>query len=88
MKSLSFRLQIALLSALLTSVLLAACGYVFWRVNEQIHLSRLDRELRNLASANLDRVFGKDHWERLENALDFMAGPQSGRYILLVRDLR
>ena len=87
MKSLSFRLQIALLSALLTSALLAACGYVFWRVNEQIHLNRLDRELRNVASPNLERVFGKDHWERLENALDFMAGPQSGRYIMLVRDL-
>ncbi|MFN0077965.1 MAG: ATP-binding protein [Prosthecobacter sp.] len=84
MKSLSFRLQIALLSAVLTSTLLAACGYVFWQVNEQIHLNRLDRELRNLGSANLDRVFRKDHWERLENALDFMAGPQSGRYIMLV----
>jgi len=87
MKNLSFRFQIALLSALLTSALLAACGYVFWRVNEQIHLNRLDRELRNVASPNLERVFGKDHWERLENALDFMAGPQSGRYIMLVRDL-
>ncbi len=85
MKNLGFRFQIALLSALLTSALLAACGYVFWRVNEQIHLNRLDRELRNLAAPNLDRVFGKDHWVRLENALDFMAG-QSGRYILLVRD--
>lgn len=79
------RFQIAFLSALLTSALLAVCGYVFWRVNEQIHVNRIDRELRNLGSANLDRVFGRDHWERLEKALDFMAGSQAGRYILLVQ---
>ena len=87
MKRLSFRLQIALLSALLTSALLAACGYVFWQVNEQIHIHRMDRELRSLGSANLDRAFGRDHWMRLETALDSMGGSQSERYILLVRDI-
>ena len=87
MKRLSFRLQIALLSALLTSALLAACGYVFWRVNKEIHIHRVDRELRSLGSANLDRAFGRDHWARLETALDSMGGSQSERYILLVRDI-
>lgn len=85
MKTPGLRFQIALLSALLTSALLAVCGYVFWRVNEQIHVNRIDRELRSLGSANLDRVFGRDHWERLEKALEFMAGSQAGRYILLVQ---
>src|SRR6478672_13802322 len=85
MKHFSLRLQIALLSALLTCVLLGICGYAFWRINERIQVNRIDRELRNLGAANLDRNFGKDHWERLEKALDFMAGSESGRYILLVR---
>ncbi|MFO1484295.1 MAG: ATP-binding protein [Verrucomicrobiaceae bacterium] len=86
MKCLGLRFQIALLSALFTSGLVAVCGYGFWRVNEHIQLDRLDRELRNLGAANLDRVFGRDHWERFEKALDFMIGPQGGRFILLVRD--
>lgn len=86
MRRISLRLQIALLSALLTCALLGICGYSFWSINERIHINRVDRELRNLGAANLDRVFGKDHWERLEKALEFMSSPDAGRYILLVRN--
>jgi heavy metal sensor kinase len=35
---------------------------------------RLDRELRNLGAANLDRVVGDEHWRRVESALRFVSG--------------
>ncbi|MBX7207849.1 MAG: HAMP domain-containing protein [Verrucomicrobiaceae bacterium] len=78
------RLQIALLSALLTSVLLGACAYVFLRVQTQISLNRVDRDLRSIGAANLDRGFAVDHWQRLERTLNFMAEQQPGRYIMQV----
>lgn len=84
MKRPGLRLQIALLSALLTSVLLGACAYVFLRVHEQITLNRIDRELRSIGAANLDRGFAMDHWQRLERNLNFMAEQQQSRYIMQV----
>lgn len=86
MKPSSFRFKIALFSALLTGGLLAGCGWLFWKVNYRIEMNRLDREVRNLGSANLDRIFGRDHWERFENALRFVGGEDTQRYLLLVRD--
>lgn len=84
MKRPGLRLQIALLSALLTCVLLGVCGYVFLRVQRQISLSRVDRDLRSIGAANLDRGFAVDHWQRLERTLNFMAEQQPGRYIMQV----
>lgn len=84
MKHPGLRLQIALLSALLASLLLGGCGYVFLRVHEQISLNRIDRELRSIGAANLDRGFAIDHWLRLERNLNFMAEQQSSRYIMQV----
>lgn len=84
MKPPGLRLQIALLSALLTSVLVGVCGYVFMQVHQQISLNRVDRELRSIGAANLDRGFAMDHWQRLERNLNLMAEQQQSRYIMLV----
>jgi heavy metal sensor kinase len=82
----SFRFKIALLSGLLTGLLLAGSGWLLWRMSYQFNLDRLDREIRNIGQANLDRVQGGDHWERLENALKFVAGnPQSAEFVLWVK---
>lgn len=82
----SFRFKIALLSGLTTGLLLAGSGWLLWRLSYQFNLDRLDREIRNIGQANLDRVQGGDHWERLEDALKFVAGnPQSAAFVLWVK---
>ena len=87
MKLNSFRLKTALLSGLITGTLLIGFGFVLWRVSYQFNLDRLDREIRNLGQANLDRVQGGDHWVRLEDALKFVAGnPRSTPYVLWVKN--
>jgi hypothetical protein len=83
----SFRLKIALLSGLLAGLLLIGFGAVLWRVTYQFNLDRLDREIRNVGQGNLDRIFGGDHWERLESALKFVSGTgQSASYVLWVKN--
>lgn len=83
----SFRLKMALLSGLITAVLLVGSGFILWRISYQFNLDRLDREIRNLGQANLDRVQGPDHWVRLEDALRFVAGDRpSTPYVLCVQN--
>jgi heavy metal sensor kinase len=82
----SFRFKIALLSGLITGLLLVGSGFVLWRVSYQFNLDRLDREIRNVGQANLDRVQGGDHWARLEEALKFVSGNrQSAAFVLWVK---
>ena len=83
----SFRLKIALLSGLITGLLLVGSGIALWRVSYQFNLDRLDHEIRNVGQANLDRVLGGDHWVRLEEALKFVSGDQASRkYVLWVKN--
>lgn len=45
---------------------------LFWRLTYQMDLQRIDRELRNLGSPQLERVNGGEHWIRFESALGFI----------------
>jgi two-component system heavy metal sensor histidine kinase CusS len=69
----SFRLRIALLSALISGGLLVGAGVVFWQLTYRMDLARVDRELRNLGSPQLERINGGDHWVRFEGGLSFVA---------------
>ena len=83
----SFRLKIALLSGLITGLLLVGTGVVLWRISYQFNLNRLDREILNLGQGNLDRQYGPIHYQRFEGALAFIFGQDPPRSILtLVRD--
>ena len=83
----SFRLKIALLSGLITGLLVVGSGIALWRVSYQFNLDRLDHEIRNVGQANLDRVLGGDHWVRLEEALKFVSGDKaSSKYVLWVKN--
>ena len=83
----SFRLKLALWTGVFTGLLLIGSGVVLWRTSYQFNLGRLDREIRNLGQANLDRVQGGDHWTRLEEALKFVAGDrQSTAFVLWVKN--
>ena len=70
----SFRLKIALLSGLVTGLLLVGSSLVLWRISHRFNLDRLDREIRNLGQANLSRIQGGQHWVRLEDVLQFVSG--------------
>jgi two-component system, OmpR family, heavy metal sensor histidine kinase CusS len=83
----SFRLKIALLSGLITGLLLVATGVVVWRITYQFNLDRLDRELLNLGQGNLDREYAAAHYQRFEGALAFISGQDPPRStLILVRD--
>lgn len=71
----SFRLKLALLAGAISAVLLVGTGAFAWRLTLRFNLDRLDRELRNLGAANLDRVVGDEHWRRVDSALRFVSGP-------------
>lgn len=70
----SFRLRLALLAGAIAAALVFGAGYYAWRLSVQFNLDRLDRELRNLGAANLQRVVGDEHWRRVESALRFVSG--------------
>ncbi|MBI3882563.1 MAG: HAMP domain-containing protein [Verrucomicrobia bacterium] len=74
MKTNSFRLKLALLSAVISGGLLIAAGVAFWQLTYRMDLARIDRELRNLGNPQLERINGGDHWVRFEGALGFVAG--------------
>jgi two-component system heavy metal sensor histidine kinase CusS len=86
MKFNSFRLKIALWTGMFTGLLLIGSSILLWRISHQFNLNQLDREIRNVGQANLDRVQGGDHWSRLEDALRFVAGDrQSAAFVLWVK---
>lgn len=83
----SFRLRLALLAGAIAAALLLCSGYYAWRLSVRFNLDRLDRELRNLGAANLERVVGDEHWRRVESALRFVSGPdQPPTYALWVEN--
>lgn len=87
MKPSSFRLKIALLAGLISGLLLVGTGALLWRVAYRLSLEQVDREIRNLGQANLERVLGGDHWERLEAALRFVSARREGAdFILWVKN--
>ncbi|MCU0785886.1 MAG: ATP-binding protein [Verrucomicrobia bacterium] len=82
----SFRLKIALWTGVFTGLLLIGSGILLWRISHQFNRNQIDREIRNVGQANLDRVQGGDHWARLEEALKFVSGnQQSARFVLWVK---
>jgi two-component system, OmpR family, heavy metal sensor histidine kinase CusS len=85
-KTRSFRLEIALLSAVVSGGLLLLAGATLWEWTYRIELERIDREIRNLGTPQLERVVGGDHWVRFESALRFVAGTEAPpTYILFVK---
>ena len=72
----SFRLKLAFLAGGVSAILLVGTGLFAWRLTLRFNLDRLDRELRNIGAANLERVVGDAHWQRLDSALRFVSGAE------------
>jgi heavy metal sensor kinase len=83
----SFRLRLALLAGAVTAALLLAVGFFAWQLTIRFNLDRLDRELRNLAKVNLERIGDRSHWARVDEALAFVSGPgRPPSYVLWVKN--
>jgi hypothetical protein len=83
----SFRLRLALLGGVMTAALLFAVGFFAWQLTTRFNLDRLDRELRNLAKANLERIGDRSHWTGVDDALAFVSGPDRPQpYVLSVKN--
>ncbi len=82
----SFRTKIAVLAGAIAGSIVLVASVFLWNVTYSFNLEGLDRDIRNIARANMDRVVGRPHWERLEESLSFVSGNDTGalRYYLWV----
>lgn len=70
----SFRLRLALLSALLTGLVLAAFGFGSWWLIRNIEIERVDSELRRFAEREVARRRSEPEWRKEEERLVLALG--------------
>lgn len=82
----SFRTKIAILAGVITGVIVLAASLLLWKLTYHFNLEGIDRDVRNIAHANMQRAVGKAHWQRLDESLAFVAGNDSNsvRYFIWV----
>ena len=73
----SFRIKIALLSGLISGVLLVGASWILWAQTYRAHLGQIDRELRNIGHANLERRHNHLRFVELDQALNFLSATNS-----------
>ncbi len=84
----SFRVKIALLSGLISAVLLLGTGWVLWEFNLRENKARVDRDLVDLGQGNLARRHGGQHYERLDEALSLVSSGERPFYVMSFVDQR
>ena len=77
----SFRIKIAFLSGLISGVLLIGANWILWQQTYQNNLDQIDRELRNIGHANLERRHGHTRFIELDRALNFLSATNA-EYIM------
>lgn len=83
----SFRLRLALLSAILTGLALVAFGVGSWWLIRGIKLDRMDSELRFYAEREVSRERSADEWQPLESAIAAALGVRDRSNVaILVED--
>ena len=76
-KGSSFRLKLALLMGVVTALLVLVPVSLLWSLTEKNRMSRLDRELFDLSKPNLQRMHGRNHYQRFENSLTMTGNGES-----------
>ena len=83
----SFRLRMALLSALLTGLVLLLFGAASWWLIRESKTQRLDTELRAYAEREVNRERSADEWQAEEARIASTLGlTQPGEVLLLWQD--
>jgi len=86
MRPLPSRLKIALLSAGISGVVLAAFGVTAWLLISQQKLESVDTEIRSLGARHPGWIAGHGSYQRLDDALEFIFGEvHQNQIILLVK---
>jgi heavy metal sensor kinase len=83
MTPLPSRLKIALLSAGISGVVLAAFGVAMWVLIHDVRIEAVDREIRTLASRHPGLFAGYGNYERLTSSLEFTFGEDFTNHIIL-----
>lgn len=87
MKSLPFRLKLALLSAFISGLVLLAFGAAAWLLVSRQKLESVDTEIRALGARHPGWFSARGNYQRLDEALAFIFGETHERdIILLVKD--
>jgi two-component system, OmpR family, heavy metal sensor histidine kinase CusS len=87
MKPMPFRLRIALLSALVSGVVLAVFGAACWYWISRAKLESVDTQIRSLGARHPGWFANRGNYERLNSAIEFIFGDeQQDQLILLVKD--
>ena len=83
----SFRLRLALLSALMTGLALGAFGIGSWWVIHEFKMDRLGQDVRSNAEREVGHIFSLGNWERIRPTLVSSLGLRDETdLILLVQD--
>jgi heavy metal sensor kinase len=87
MKRLPFRLKIALLSAVISGLVLVAFGVTAWLLISRQKLESVDTEIRSLGARHPGWIANRGNYQRLDESLDFIFGEaHQNQVILLVKD--
>ena len=83
----SFRLRLALLSAVLSGLILVAFGVTAWNLSRDIRLERIDRDIRENAEREVRRDRSFEEWRHIEAKLAASLGVRDeSKFLLLVAD--
>ena len=89
MRPLPFRLRIALLSGLISGVVLVGFGATAYHLIGRQKLQSLDTEIRSLGTRHPGWSAGRGSYERLNSSLEFIFGEEhQDQIILMVKDAR
>lgn len=80
----SFRVRLAVLSALMTLLLLGAFGVYALAVVQRISLARVDTEMRDIARQCLARPANAVGWQEMESRLQAVYATESGPDLVLL----
>lgn len=87
MKPLPFRLKIALLSAVISGLVLVAFGITAWLLISRQKLESVDTEIRSLGARHPGWIANRGNYQRLDEALQFIFGDaHENQIILLVKN--
>ncbi len=88
MKPLPSRLKIAVLSAGISGLVLAAFGVTAWLLISRQKLESVDTEIRSLGARHPGWIASRGNYQRLDDALEFIFGEaHQNQVILLVKDI-
>lgn len=87
MKPVSFRFRIALLSALISGLVLGGFGVATWYLLHRQKVEAVDTEIRSLGARHPGWLANRGSFDRLQSSIEFIFGEEhKGRILLLVRD--